>query len=182
MVHSLFPSSTHSSNPPHAQIDELKELLADSGFRGLGKGANKFSVLNGAAEYIRDLQEKNELLQRRRNEGGGSARPPPPHLYEQHEQQIRQQRGGAEPVGSMPSHDPSSKGPGRTGGGGVLATNGMADIDYKHVFLKGQFSVPSRLLGGRSAKASAHSPPASFARPYPFCPLAPVLFLPYHVT
>mmetsp|Transcript_66248 Transcript_66248/g.182891 ORF Transcript_66248/g.182891 Transcript_66248/m.182891 type:complete len:198 (+) Transcript_66248:1146-1739(+) len=36
----------------------------------------------------------------------------------------------------MPSHDPSSKGPGRTGGGGVLATNGMADIDYKHVFLK----------------------------------------------
>ena len=79
------------------------------------------------------------MLQRRRNVGDGSARAPPPHLYEQHERQIRQQHGSGvhDGLSSTSPNGPSSKGPGPDGG--VLTTNGVADIDYKHVFLKGSF-------------------------------------------
>jgi len=54
------------SNQISRQIDELKDILAGSGWRNIHQQSNKFTILRSAAEYIQDLQHQNRQLHERR--------------------------------------------------------------------------------------------------------------------
>lgn len=48
------------SNQISQQIEELKDILASSGWRDIHPQSNKYTILRSAADYIRDLQIQNQ--------------------------------------------------------------------------------------------------------------------------
>mmetsp|Transcript_4899 Transcript_4899/g.5924 ORF Transcript_4899/g.5924 Transcript_4899/m.5924 type:complete len:489 (-) Transcript_4899:395-1861(-) len=50
------------------QIEELKQILAHSGYMQVGKQLNKFGVLQISADCIRDLQEQNRQLKKEQDQ------------------------------------------------------------------------------------------------------------------
>lgn len=112
------------SNQISQQIEQLKEILNQSGYSGIGRQANKFTVLHATAEYIRDLQDRNDQLAARRASIAGQSFQGL-GVKEEGFGSLFDGGGGAD----YPIESSETKGRGK---GGLF----IGDIDYKHVFSK----------------------------------------------
>lgn len=71
------------------QIEELKHILAHSGYMQVGKQLNKFGVLQISADCIRDLQEQNRQLKQEQEQRIPLSVTSQPQFKEDHEGENR---------------------------------------------------------------------------------------------